>query len=408
MDKFDIQTEIFTPFPQNTKNEQEMTKNSYKQMFLNGEITKEQYNLLNCASIYTSDKYKKTNNEDGELNTEPDETKVAYRFKELLTNPNILNDEILLEELKNIKQIDLHTLLQEYRDISGHSGLLIDIKESTQIKESTKKKFEDVFTQILEDEYFFDKNYESNFNQVYFETKEFTYESEEYKIKQKDKNSLEIENKNTKEKKIVNFNKLVPNDIQDINDVISLKAAIQKLPGEVLFQIPDEVSFIINTDLLKAIHIIEDSEDKTTHGVVEMLGKDKNMQLFVSDGYEKSVVHELSHAIFTDKNGNDALLKNEKVMNSYKTAMEKLKEENISFPKDGDYYYWSNNIKDFGAEILTAIMLNNYQQIEIIEKYAPNISQTIIDIYNDCKSQPKENKHTPANFDRVMDSLNRN
>ena len=88
--------------------------------------------------------------------------------------------------------------------------------------------------------------------------------------------------------------------------------------------------------------------------------------------------------------------------------MEKLKEENISFPKDGDYYYWSNNIKDFGAEILTAIMLNNYQQIEIIEKYAPNISQTIIDIYNDCKSQPKENKHTPANFDRVMDSLNRN
>lgn len=376
-----------------------------KKKLLVGEITQEEYNKLSEASLYCSDINQFSNLEKLDTQNTQDELKTAHRFKEILTNKELLNDDVLLEELKKIENIDLTTLLIEYRDISNGNGLLDTIIENKEIKDSTKKKFEETFTQILEDDYVFDINYKNNGDKVYFETKNLSYESQEYNITQKDRNILEIENTDTKEKRIIDFRKLLPTEIQGINDIISLKATIQNLPGEVLFQIPHEISFIVNRNILDTNSIIPSEGLEEADGMVTIIGKDKNIQLFISSDSTETIVHELSHAIFANKNGNDALLKNEKFMNNYKIATEKLKKENLSYEKDGDEYYWSTKPQEMGAVVLTSIMLCDYEKIEKIEKYAPDITKTVLEIYENCKQQPKADKHTPLDIDGFFNYL---
>lgn len=400
---------IFLSKSKTNSNQEETNMPELKKKLLAGEISLEEYNRLNNTSLYSqntnSNTQYSTNFEKFETDYYQEEIKTAHHFKELLSNPKLLNDDILLEELKNIKNLNLTTILEEYRSISDGNGLLDSIEGNSNLKEATKKQFKETFTQILENDYVFDVDYQKNKDKVYFETRDFTYESDEYNIKQKNRDILEIENANTKEKKIIDFKKLVPEDVHGINDIIALKAAIQELPGEILFQIPDEVSFIIDTDILKMTSIIEDSESEEIDGVVTMLGKDKNIQLFVSNDSPTTIVHELSHAIFADKSGNDALLKNEKFMNSYKIATDKLKKDNLSYEKDGDAYYWSTRPQELGAEVLTAIMLSDYEKLETIEKYAPSISSTVIEIYESSKQQSKDQKHTPIDIDGFFNYL---
>ena len=346
-------------------------------------------------------------------NTSPEIGK-AYRFLHILSNDDILNDNTLLAELEELKNSKLNpkTILDNFRINSGNVGGLLDHLEELAhykiIKQSTFEKYKRYFTDELEKYFCFNKNFRSK-NQTYeFEYKNYKYKSDRYNVIQKDENILEIENLTTKEKRTIDFRELLPKKMNGIQDIISLKSTIQRLPAEILFQIPEEVNIIVSKEALKDTTATMDKktgEIKSAADEIEgqFVIHGNGMETLTTDSFSDTIIHEIAHAIFIDNNGNDTLEKNEKLVEIYNKAAEKYKKENNYLAERDGYTeegYWTNEIGDLGAEIINAVFTNNTFILDTLDKYAP---ETIEIVLNEFKKRfTAEDKHYRTDINTLL------
>lgn len=428
MRKINTQTNIFAQPNQTNKNEHSADINNFQQLVRNGEISIEDYQKLTETSLYstqeplnlvednlyTTSQKEKVEDDYTAKFKDPftpsyltyKEDNLAKKFFRIMSNEAYINENALLENLEKLQKRDLTAVLEYYRRYSKGLGLLNAINSNKNISDETKKKFQDTFTQTLEKDYNFDPKYEKSNSKVSINTNGYSYESDAYNIKQIDTNTIEVTNSTSNEKKIIDFTKLVPDDINGISDIISLKSTIQKLPGEVLFQIPDEISFILSKNVVDVGSILYDKNSDQYNGVVAMLGENKDVQLFISTESPDTLVHEIAHTIFYDKNSNNELLQNEDFMKLYENGCQSVKKAGIN--PNQHLYNWTQSPDELSADIFKAVMLNDKKTLETIETHAPGATAIVMEHYKTIKNKPKEEKHTPysgENFLKNMDKL---
>ncbi len=425
MKKIDIQTTIFGQTTSPPTKEESAEINNYQQMLRNGEITAADYNKLTSTSLYSTPeplneiednlcsntKEKVEENYSAQIKDpfEPSyltykEDNLARKFFKILSNTEYINEESLLENLNKIQKRDLTAVLEYYRRYSKGVGLLNAINDNSKISSETKKKFQDSFTKILEKDYKFVHKYTNNNDKVTLSTNDYSYESDVYNIKQTDTNTLEITNSTTNEKKCIDFNKLTPENLNGISDIISLKATIQKLPGEVLFQIPDEISFILSKNVIDAGAILKDKNADQYNGVVAMLGENKDIQLFISTESPDTLVHELGHAIFFDKNGKNKLLDNEKFITLYENGCQSVEKSGLN--PNQPQFNWTQSPDELCADIYKSVMLNDKKTLDIIETHAPGATKIVMEYYKEVKNNQKEEKHSPYDGENFLKNMN--
>ena len=341
----------------------------------------------------------------------------AFRFLHIISNDAILNDDTLLAELEDIKssKINLKIMLDNFRLNSGDFGGLLDTLEefsnSNIIKKSTVDKYKKYFTEVLEKDFGFDRKYKSVNEELNFKYKKYSYKSDKYNVIQKDENILEIENLTTKEKRTIDFRKILPTEINGIQDIISLKSSIQKLPAEILFQIPEEISLILSREALADMTIeLDKKTGEFKSDVDDIEGRvdvyEGGVEAMTTNSFDDTLIHEIAHAIFIDKDGNDALEKNTKLVELFNKGSEKFKKDNNYFSdKDGytEEGYWSENISELGAEIINAVFTNNTIILDSIEKYAPGAIEIVL---NEYKNRLGANdRHNKIDIDTFLDFL---
>ena len=285
----------------------------------------------------------------------------------------LFKDEILLLMLDNLKKESyyLTEMLEGFRAINK-SGLLNVINEAAHIKPSTKEKFEQYFTEVLENEIMFDTKLEKKGIKTEYNSEFLDYKSDEYNISQKGKDILEIENTRTGEKKVVDFKKILDEDLNGINDIIKIKTMIQNLPPEVIFKIPDEVSQLSHIDVYNLFGL-----NDTDAGGLFLYNKDKSEWILTSDSMS-TLIHEISHAVFFNAEGVDTLEQNKEIVDIYNKAVNALKQEGRL---ESDMPYWSKDISEFGAEIVSAVLLDDGEVLDEIEKYAPEALKLVMDSF---------------------------
>ena len=407
MGKINTENSIFTQKTTQAANNELPEMTNFQLMLKNGEISTEDYNRLTAPSLYST---KEPLNQVDEY-FEPSyltykEENLAKKFFRILSNDTYINEKALLENLNKIQKRDLTAILEYYRRFSKGIGLLNTIQGNENISTETKNKFKDVFTQTLEKDYNFNPQYTNKNSKVSFEKNGYKYESDTYNINQIDTNTLEVINTTTNEKKVIGLKKLIPENMNGISDIISLKATLQKLPGEILFQIPEEISFILSKNVVDVGSIIKDENSYQYNGVVAMLGENKDVQLFISTENPDTLVHELAHAIFYDKNGKNELLTNEKFIELYNNGCKSVEKAGIN--PNQPLYNWTQKPDELSADVLKAVMLNNKEQIDIIEKNAPGVTEIVIEHYKKIKEKPNDEKHihyTGEEFFKNIDNL---
>lgn len=319
----------------------------------------------------------------------PKEFHLAMKLIGIVYNQDVLEDGVLLAELENLKDYNISDVLDYYLTYNDGKGLLDDIETSPYIKTSTKNKFKNYFKKTLEQFHGFDPKYKDKGNQTQFKSENYEYKSDIYNVVQKNDDILEIENTKTKEKRTINFKEILPQDLNGMNDTIALKSSIQKLPAEILFQIPEEISLICSTFIFDAITANNPDVKVDYDGAVY---PDPETEFVVSSEDPTTLIHEIAHCIFHNSEGNDVLTTNPKIKEIYDKAVKGLQDDDNA-QWDEDETYWSTNISEFGAEVLTAVFEKDYRSYESIKKYAPEAFAAIMEIYEERKTAPDRHNH---------------
>ena len=321
----------------------------------------------------------------------------ALNLIKMLKSKDYLNDVAFDLELEKIKEMDLVKLLNIFRINNKGRGLLDCIKEQKEISKETKQKYEKYFTEELEKIYGFDKNLKKENVSTKFKSKDFKYESDKYNIIQKDENKIEIKNLTTQEVRTIDLKKIVPEGIQGINDIIELKATIQKLPPDILFEIPQEVPYIKNVNVANLFAEINGQDNVKYSGRynIDILGKSEYIEALPN---EETLVHEISHAIFYSENAKNTLKKNEKIKEAFKIAQERVYQEyatNDEFRENYDpqNFYWMKDLTEFGAEVLTAIYIKDSKSSESLKKFAPESFELIMDLFQQRRISDNKSKN---------------
>ena len=316
-------------------------------------------------------------------------------------------DEILLIELDILKNMDLVLFLDYFRACSGGMEFIDFINSRDDIKKSTKNKFNDYFENNLSDVYGFDKRYTNKKVKTEFETGDYKYVSDTYNVKQKNENILEIKNLTTNEIRVINFEQFIPKELNGLAEIISLKSAIQKLPPEILFQMPEEISMVLHTKMIESASYTEDApEIMPNYGGAVMHGTD--MQLFVADGYARTLVHEVAHTVFINDKNEDVLATNPDMIRIYNQALERLKNDGIE-PYDykgmqgNPEFYWSSSVEELGAEIVSAVFGQDDATLENIKKYAPEAIPLVMEIFE--QRQQASDRHQHYTVEELIESV---
>jgi len=340
-----------------------------------------------------------------------DEFLQAIEFVNILKSDELLDDDTLLLKLDTIKKLNLEDILDNF-SLNSESGLLETILENPKIKQSTKDKYNNYIRKTLEKNSGFDRKYLLKDTKTTFKNGDFKYETDSYNVVQKDEHILEIENLNTKEKRTIDFRTLLE-DANGFQSAAYLKSSIQKLPAEILFQIPKEVSHIWDKDLMES-YVLEGEDREAKNFIADIGGMvaniDENHELVISTDDPATMIHELAHTFFANDIGVDVLVDNPKINKIYNSALENLKKDG---KKPFDYenriegdeaYYWSNCIEDFGAETLTAVFQENYDALESLKKYAPDAFEAVLNVYEQRKaSSDRHNHYTVEEFMNLND-----
>ena len=316
-------------------------------------------------------------------------------------------DEILLIELDILKNMDLVLFLDYFRACSGGMEFIDFINSRDDIKKSTKNKFNDYFENNLSDVYGFDKRYTNKKVKTEFETGDYKYVSDTYNVKQKNENILEIKNLTTNEIRVINFEQFIPKELNGLAEIISLKSAIQKLPPEILFQMPEEISMVLHIKMIESASYTEDApEIMPNYGGAVMHGTD--MQLFVADGYARTLVHEVAHTVFINDKNEDVLATNPDMIRIYNQALERLKNDGIE-PYDykgmqgNPEFYWSSSVEELGAEIVSAVFGQDDATLENIKKYAPEAIPLVMEIFE--QRQQASDRHQHYTVEELIESV---
>lgn len=316
-------------------------------------------------------------------------------------------DEILLIELDILKNMDLVLFLDYFRVYSGGMEFIDFINSRDDIKKSTKNKFNDVFENNLSDVYGFDKRYKNKQVKTEFEMGDYKYVSDTYNVKQKNENILEIKNLTTNESRVINFEQFIPKELNGLAEIISLKSAIQKLPPEILFQMPEEISMVLHTKMIESASYTEDApEIMPNYGGAVMNGN--SMQIFVADDYARTLVHEVAHTVFINDKNEDVLATNPDMIRIYNQALEKLKNDGIE-PYDYENlqgnsdFYWSSSVEELGAEVVSAVFGQDDAALENIKKYAPEAIPLVMEIFE--QRQQASDRHQHYTVDELIESV---
>jgi len=209
------------------------------------------------------------------------------------------------------------------------------------------------------------------------------------------------------EKRIIDFRKLLKTN--GIQDVVALKKAIQELPGDILFQLPEEVSVLLSKNTVE-IFTTKKDENGEYHALFE--NKDGEFR-FAGGGFEHimvstepaTMIHELAHAIFFNKAGKDTLENNPELAKIFKDGVEKYKQDHGYIVRDYDKdSYWTNELSDLGAEIITAMYLNDEEMLNTIDKYAPGAIEIVINAYKQrLTANDKHIKHSVEEYITYVD-----
>ncbi len=378
------------------------------------------------------------------------EAQICVQLFKILSTPELATDENLLFVLGELKNYDLANVMETFSFNNSGIGLMDVIEECETIKDSTKDKFYNFLDKELSKVYGFDKHFKNKNQQTISNFGNYTYYSDIYDIVQKDEEILEITNKTNGEKRVIDFSELIPSEANSLHESLELKAAFQKLPGEILFQIPEEASLIVSIRRMQAIEfsamqmeknsndvepaddsepIESDSVDETEEEPQELAENatymDKEGMLsFLGDGYEilylspnpDTIIHEIAHTVFNNISRIDTLSDNSRVVKAFEEAVKNLeKDGGQQFVYDGDFTdeldngeapknYWSRNISEFGAEIVTAVFSKNYEELENIKKYVPEYGiEAVMEAFNERFYAP--DKHEAHNYYEVEEYL---
>lgn len=384
------------------------------------------------------------------------EAQICLEMFTVFSDPNLATDENLLLILDDLKNYDLATVMKTFSFNNNGVGLMDVIEECDTIKDSTKDKFYNFLNNKLSKVYGFDKHFKNKNQQTVTSFGDYTYYSDIYNIVQKGEETLEITNKTNGEKRVIDFSELIPSETNSLHESLELKAAFQKLPGEILFQIPEETSLIINIRRMQAIEFsamqmeeaaetaeadaVADAESAEDAEVPEFDSVDETEEMeemeepqenatymdkegmlsFLGDGYEilylspdpESIIHEVAHTVFNNSSRIETLNNNPLVVQAFEEAVENLKKDGgEQFVYDGDFTdelengevpknYWSRNISEFGAEIVTAVFSKDYKELENIKKYVPEYGiKAVMEVFNERFYA--EDKHEFHDLDEI-------
>lgn len=335
-----------------------------------------------------------------DFSEKPEDVQALFNLLTILKDDTLISDEILLEELEHLKngETNVSELLEIYRENNRGFGLLNEICSKTQIKNSTKEKYRKFFTKELEQEFSFDRKLNRKNISTTFETENFEYQSDSYNVKQKNENILEITNLQTKEKRTIDFRKLIPEGLNGINDIIELKASIQNLPPEILFRIPEEISGIRKTEVVKLqTKILSNGENTIEYDGSLGFTKD-NKEILHSSANENTLIHEIAHAIFCNAEGHDTLYDNPEVVKEYEKSIQKLQNDGYgTWNKNGGAnkmgYYWSKDLSEYGAGIITAVFAQDSDTLESLKKYSPDGFKAVLEHFKAREHATDKHNH---------------
>lgn len=382
------------------------------------------------------------------------EAQICVEMFTVFSDPNLATDENLLLILDELKNYDLATVMETFSFNNSGIGLMDVIEDCDTIKDSTKDKFYNFLNNKLSKVYGFDKHFKNKNQQTISNFGDYTYYSDIYDIVQKGEETLEITNKTSGEKRVIDFSELIPSETNSLHESLELKAAFQKLPGEILFQIPEETSLIINVRRMQAIEFsamqmkeadeadkadavddvesaedaepidpdfVDETEEEPQEPAENTTYMDKEGMLsFLGDGYEilylspdsESIIHEVAHTVFNNSSRIETLNNNPLVLQAFEEALENLKKDGgEQFVYDGDFTdelenaeapknYWSRNISEFGAEIVTAVFSKDYKELENIKKYVPEYGiKAVMEVFNERFYA--EDKHEYHDLDEI-------
>lgn len=330
----------------------------------------------------------------------PADVYIVWKLQLLLKNDELLNDDMFLQILNEIKtyELDVNSVLNKFHTNNDGCDLLTTIFEKAQLKKSTKEAFKKYFEEELEQELGFQRKLEIKNINTTFASGNYKYQSDSYNVVQKNENILEITNLSTNEKRKIDFRKLTPLALNGINDIIALKAGIQKLPPDILFQIPEEVSLIQNMDVIKIAFELDSESDEISNIDGFVSHTENNNEFVASDSRESTLIHEIAHTIFFDKEGNDTLYNNPDIVKAYEKAIQKLENDNKT-RYNGDEMignsedYWSTNLSEYGAEVVKAIYSKDYDALKSLEKYSPECFEVVMKHFTERKTAQDKHIH---------------
>ena len=331
-----------------------------------------------------------------------DSLRIAMKLSRFMEMDKYLSDELLLSVLDEIMQnnISVAEILQSYRLKDKDAvGFLDALQTKKQIKPATVEKFKKYFNSALELEYDFQRKLERKGISSEFRSGSYEYQSDKYDVVQKNENILEIKNLSTNQTKVINFSNLAPEGLNGLNDIVALKSSIQKLPPEILFRIPDEVSVIKNID----VEVIQGGAINPESGEMDFDGGvgfyETGEEIVLSSDSPETLVHEIAHTVFMDKDGNDTLYNKSKIVEYFEKAVKSFEQDgNKRFDekKKGEdtSHYWTSNLSEFGAEVVTAVFMHNYDALDSLQRYAPDAFALVMEHFeNRENAQDKHKKY---------------
>lgn len=298
-----------------------------------------------------------------------------YKFKETLL-------EISPEEVESI--------LEQFKEKSG-KDLTEEVKKAF-IPEADKIEILNHITEVLEIKFGYDKNYtneSSKINHKYYQGDEYSIKFDEYKG--------EIYNKTKNQTFTIDLDYLLKDTT--LENKIEYAAIIQQLPGQVLEDLSIECCGILKTP--KTIIDKLCKKSKTAKNIC-----DKVCSLF---GYETSarggfvnpltpwmainnlqstIAHELGHLVdYSGDNYNLSHIISETYRNERREYLNNLGE------KEYKEYAAANPMEMF-AEVYEALMLDNIEHLDTLNKHFPKSVEMVIKEYENIRNTPQENRNS--------------
>lgn len=297
---------------------------------------------------------------------------------------------------KHIKMIDsknVLTLLSKYKELYGES--MIDaIKGEWGLDKDLKQKLLNHIENCLEMYYGYEKNYVNNNSQV----SNKWHTGDNYSIINKN-DILTIKNNKTRKTRTIDLNKLV--EKLDFVQKVAVKAALIKMPGEILMDIAIEGIELKGANWL----------DKLTspQGAAACYNNHtNNITLGINGDFIEPLIHEIGHSVDFKRSSYNF---NKSTVESDQTFRNTFNRELENFRKDNNAHDWNNrdifgntyirkeggrhisnyateNEKECFAEIYALLTTGSCASADLLEDYFTDTIKVAKQILNEIRKLP--------------------